>query len=887
TDLTSIEIAAGAFSESFLPSAASRPEEPGLNCSISFSASGPGFLNPQATLYFRDGSNQIHSESFQPESNAPALRYDAVSLSLIDGQQYLITRVEADDDTDIQYLGFSVTGIRASALRAAGGVVDIARESAFAKTDGVRRVYPDQEQQLSYVLSLPVTAILDAQAVAHDGVVLLDVVAVDASNNQTTLSQIAFTGSDVVEKATALQVLPAKIIFTSLLETATIVPSVDFQFRGLTALPGAGNGVSYVSSSPDFVAVTPGGIAYPLQETGSQQVSITVSYPGLPAVAIPVEVNTTKTLLSLDIDGLSGDGQLVLPRLNEKTPLPAVYAVFDDGSRVAVGTQFALSYELSPGTQGILAVDAKGALTASAMIPASAPAILKIYLSNFPALALNVPVAAIDALPQVAIKLPARITVGEELLIRSEASDDVAVKDVQFLMNGTRIGGRATLPYEVAMTVSEDLLNQTLVFQALATDSAGQSNLSPEYSVQVVAAPDKTVPDSVLELPTELQRFVERSPLRIQVARKLENLQLQTTKIDYVDFFIDGRRVGESYFPMLEIRQEPDALGKLKDVYYLLWRFDTQLPDISVTETSMSVYAVTHADNGGSAQLESKLVRVVQNQPPEAQISKPVAGDAVTVGQVLDVAVVVRDDTLPVGTRIELLLNDNPMDSFYYADPDQRYAAASSAGTYRHGFKIFIAEEYLGQTLRLQARVSDMHGEISKSEIVKINVKPDQAPSVAISAPVAGAQFVAGLPIEIEAQATDDVAITRVDFYVDGKLIGSDNAARYSASYQTVTGLTLAQTVTIYAIAVDSKQQTSKSAEVQVVLGKDEEPPVVNIVSPAVSGTQGGVDIAAAVENSDVVLKVTGFDNVGAQRLELTGVAKSGSQYVLTGQSSD
>jgi hypothetical protein len=140
----------------------------------------------------------------------------------------LIIEATVHDDTDIQYVGFSATGLRASDLRAAGGIVDIARKNAFAATDGIQKVYPHADDQGLFELVLPVRSELDAAAIAHDGVVLIDIVAVDSSGNQSSLSQISFTGKDVVEEASDLQVNPSQITFTNLLETATLIPSVNF-----------------------------------------------------------------------------------------------------------------------------------------------------------------------------------------------------------------------------------------------------------------------------------------------------------------------------------------------------------------------------------------------------------------------------------------------------------------------------------------------------------------------------------------------------------------------------------------------------------------------------------------------------------------------------------
>jgi hypothetical protein len=210
---------------------------------FSFNGTGTGRYAPQVSVTFADGSTQVHNESFQVETNRPQLAFKQVQLADLDGQQHLILSAEASDDVDISYVSFSATGLRASDLRAAGGVVDRAREKAFAGTDGADRVYPGSEDQALFVLNLPVHEALDADAIAHDGVVLIDIMAVDASGNQSALSRIAFTGDDVVEEASNLQVSPANIIFTNLLETVTLIPSVEYQFRGRTPLPGAGNNI--------------------------------------------------------------------------------------------------------------------------------------------------------------------------------------------------------------------------------------------------------------------------------------------------------------------------------------------------------------------------------------------------------------------------------------------------------------------------------------------------------------------------------------------------------------------------------------------------------------------------------------------------------------------
>lgn len=394
SNLLSVDVETGLTTKTLAVSEALRTAEFPLKCEFPFSATGSNRYTPSVTLLNSDQTTLVHQESFQVESTSPTLNFDAISLQLLDGQQYLITTVTASDDVDISYVGFNVNGIKASDLRKAGGVVSKAKESSFASTNGVKRVYPDSENQTTYNLAIPVTNTLDADAIAHDGVVLLDIMVVDSSGNQNSYSTIQFTGSDVKETATDLSVNPAKIIFTNLLETAVVVPSVNFQFRGVTPLPGAASGVSYESSHPDLISVTSTGIVYPLAETTGQTVTITVSYTDLPSVSIPVEVNQSKSLVSLEAKGLAAGQVFTLESLNKKIPLPEVIAVFDDDSRTEISRQFNLISSLGEGATGVLELEGNSSLLSRAVIPTETPIPLTIQLAAQPDIKVVIPVAA-------------------------------------------------------------------------------------------------------------------------------------------------------------------------------------------------------------------------------------------------------------------------------------------------------------------------------------------------------------------------------------------------------------------------------------------------------------------------------------------------------------
>ncbi len=762
--VASISAAAGSFQNEFSVEETTRNYSTSLGCQVGFEADGPGLLQPQVTLTFRDGVTQTHAETFQVDTVQPSISLNNVALSLADGQQYLVVTVDVEEDTDLSYLSFSATGIRASDLRAAGGVVDKAKESAFASSGEAKRVYPERESQQSFTLSLPVTEHLTPAEISHDGVVLLDVAAVDASGNQGSFSTIAFTGADVVEEASALTASPAKIIFTNLLETAAVVPTVDFQFRGPTALPGLGTDITYSSSRPDLVAVTPGGIVYPLKETNGEPVSITVTYPGLGPVDIPVETDPSKMLVSLEMQSLDQYGQFVIDHLNGWADLPKVIAVFDDGSKTEISQQFGLRYSLGPGTTGLLEMDEKGRLLARAVIPEMSPLLLTVQLENQLAVKANIPVRAIDALPELKFAPPSRVEVGTELVLKAEVSDDVAVKEVRFLMDGAPIGIRLTEPYEVSLPLGEDFSNRSLSFTAVVIDSAGQTTMSEEKTVKITPKRKITIPGLEWESPRELQRVVGGSLMRLQLARAINPIE-GYDHISYVDFYLDGSLVGTSRYPRIEERKIPKPTGGEEKVYFEIWRLDYTVESPSTDETSRAVYGVIHVNRDHSKQVPSRLVRLIKNQPPAVRMIEPVVGASISVGQTLKVVAEVSDDTLAQGTRIELWLNDRLFDSYFYTDDENKFYDANDVQSANHSFKLPISEELIGTALRLQFRVIDKGEEIAQTTIVRVPVKGDQPPTVSLSHPVSGAHVVSGLPLELRADAADDVAIKRVNFF--------------------------------------------------------------------------------------------------------------------------
>ncbi|MBK6810763.1 MAG: hypothetical protein IPG81_18065 [Sandaracinaceae bacterium] len=172
---------------------------------------------------------------------------------------------------------------------------------------------------------------------------------------------------------------------------------------------------------------------------------------------------------------------------------------------------------------------------------------------------------------------------------------------------------------------------------------------------------------------------------------------------------------------------------------------------------------------------------------------------------------------------------------------------------------------------------------MSQTDPLRVTVQRDQPPSVAVAHPIAGSQHVGGTVIELRANAVDDVRVTGVDFFVQGNLVGSDSQAPYSFLYESPPITGNEQRWTVRALARDTKGQETSSPEVEFTLGHDELPPVINFAAPHVTRTEAGEDYADVIENSSLILRASGYDNLGITALEVRGLRRGTSNFVLTG----
>ncbi len=137
------------------------------------------------------------------------------------------------------------------------------------------------------------------------------------------------------------------------------------------------------------------------------------------------------------------------------------------------------------------------------------------------------------------------------------------------------------------------------------------------------------------------------------------------------------------------------------------------------------------------------------------------------------------------------------------------------------------------------------------------------APATSITAPANGA--IVSSAVSVTASASDNVAVTKVEFWLDGALQSTDTSSPYAWSWNTLSATNGAHS--LQSKAYDAANNVGTSATVNVTVSNDTTPPTTSITAPANGATVSSV----------VSVTASASDNVGVTKVEfwLDGVLKS------------
>jgi hypothetical protein len=253
-------------------------------------------------------------------------------------------------------------------------------------------------------------------------------------------------------------------------------------------------------------------------------------------------------------------------------------------------------------------------------------------------------------------------------------------------------------------------------------------------------------------------------------------------------------------------------------------------------------FAITAYNSTGTESLYSNIVSVAEASPPTVSITAPATNT--TISGTVSVTASATDN---VGvTKVEYYLNG----VLKTTDTSTPYVYSLSTTSLASG------------TYTLMAKAYDAAGNVGQSSNVSVTVVNDTtAPTVSLTTPANNAT-VSGTTT-ITASASDNVGVSKVEFYRSGVLLSATNVAPFNYAWNTTTVANGSYTMT--AKAYDNTGNVGTSANVLVTVNNlvsDTTAPTVSVTTPATGATVSGtVSVAASASDNIGVSKVEFYVN--------------------------
>ncbi|MBJ6749835.1 Ig-like domain-containing protein, partial [Geomonas anaerohicana] len=246
-------------------------------------------------------------------------------------------------------------------------------------------------------------------------------------------------------------------------------------------------------------------------------------------------------------------------------------------------------------------------------------------------------------------------------------------------------------------------------------------------------------------------------------------------------------------------------------------------------------FAVTAYNAAGEESAYSNVVTVAEMQAPSTALTYP--ANAATVAGTVSVT---ADATDNVGvSKVE-----------FYVNGALKATVPSSPYVYSWDTSALPAGSYT-----LMTKAYDAAGNIGQSQTITVTVANDlTAPAVSLTSP-ANNMTVSG-SVNIAANATDNVGVSRVEFYLNNALLSATNMAPYAYTWDSKTVANGVYNLT--AKAYDAAGNLGQSQVLTVNVSNDLIAPTVSLASP-VSGTTVSGTVAVTANASD---------NVGVSKVE-------------------
>jgi peptidoglycan/xylan/chitin deacetylase (PgdA/CDA1 family) len=407
--------------------------------------------------------------------------------------------------------------------------------------------------------------------------------------------------------------------------------------------------------------------------------------------------------------------------------------------------------------------------------------------------------------PSVSLSLPAANTSQSGLVeIYANASDPNGVARVEFLVNGSVVATDVTYPYWTAWN-SAAFAGQTVTVAARAFDNAGNASTSASRQITIQSAGDTTPPTVAITSPA--------NGAQVSGTVTITATASDAGGVARVEFYANGALLG----------------SRTASPYTWGWN---SVPYNGQNVTLM-VRAIDNANNVASATRTVTVTSSADTTPPIVSLTSPANGAAVSGTVTLSADAVDPESGI---ARVEFFANGTLVATELNAPYELPWDTTP----------------YAGQTVTLTARATDNQNNQATSSPRTITVTGGGSTVVAITSPPDG-PTVWGT-VTFSADASDPDGIARVEFLVDGTVVGSDTTSPYAIAWNTTPYS--GQNVTLTARMVDVLNNATMSAP-RLVGVEDSMPPTVTLTSPpdgvVVSGT---VTISADASDAGGIARV-------------------------------
>jgi hypothetical protein len=387
--------------------------------------------------------------------------------------------------------------------------------------------------------------------------------------------------------------------------------------------------------------------------------------------------------------------------------------------------------------------------------------------------------------------------------VTTQASDNVGVVNIELYKDNILVGSSTQSPLTFVWNTNADT-DGPHTFVSKAYDAAGNVGTSPSFVFDV----DNTSPAASITAPSN-GAGVTGSAVTIS-ANATDNSGLQK-----VDFYYDSNVL---------IGTDTSA------PFGLSWDSNT------VTEGSHTLFAVA-TDLAGNTTTSAIISVTVDRTLPAVSLTAP-SSNAVVTGSGVTVSATATDN---IGlSRVDFYRDSNVLVG---SDNTSPYSINWDSTSTTNGAHTLIAVAI------------DLAGNTKTSTVVNVTVD-NAAPVVSLTAPANGA-FVTGTTVAVSAAATDNLGISKVEFYIDNNvLLTTDTSSPYTFNWNSTTVTQGAHT--LYAIAQDTTGLRTTSATIAITV--DNTAPTVAITSPANGAT--------VQRNSVVNINANASDNIGVVKVE-------------------